>query len=75
MLIGSLIGGLVFFFATVFNKRGPRSPPRCTPPARACCWARSRTCSIVRYPGIAVQAVGLTFATTFVMLLRLRHRA
>ena len=70
VLIGSLIGGLVFFFATVFNKRWAGF----TAPMYAACEGvllgaiSNMYNSIPQYQGIVPQAIGLTFATTALML-------
>ena len=68
LLIGSLIGGLVLCFATIFKKEW--APV--TAPAYAACEGilLGAISNLVnqRYPGIAMQAVSLTFGTMFVML-------
>lgn len=68
LLIGSAIGGLVLFFVTVFKKEW--SPV--TGPLYAACQGvvLGAISNMVnqRYPGIAIQAVALTFATMFFML-------
>jgi len=68
MLVGSLIGGLVFFFMTVFK---PTWAPWTAPLYSACegvlLGAISRMAEL-RYPGIAIQAVALTGGVTFLML-------
>lgn len=68
-ILGSAIGGLVLFFVTVFNKRWAGV----TAPLYAACegvllGAISRVFE-ARYQGIVLQAVALTGATTFAMLL------
>ena len=68
VMIGSLIGGLVFFFATVMNKRWAGF----TAPMYAACegvllGAISNMYN-AQYQGLVAQAIGLTFATTALML-------
>lgn len=68
MLIGSLIGGLIFFFATLFK---PNWAPVTAPVYAGCEGILLGTISNLvnqRYPGIATQAVGLTFGVMFIML-------
>ncbi|MDB5350728.1 MAG: putative rane protein [Planctomycetota bacterium] len=68
VIIGSLIGGLVFFFATVFNKRwAPVTAPLYAACEGVLLGAISYTYAQA-YQGIVPQAVGLTAATTAVML-------
>lgn len=68
LLVGSLIASLVLFFVTVFKKEW--SPV--TAPLYAACEGvlLGAISNMVnqKYPGIAIQAVSLTFATTFLML-------
>ncbi len=68
LLIGSVIAGLILFFVTVFKKEW--SPV--TAPLYAACQGvvLGAISNMVnqRYPGIAIQAVALTFATMFFML-------
>jgi uncharacterized YccA/Bax inhibitor family protein len=68
MLIGALIGGLVLAFATIFK---PTWAPYTGPLYAACQgFFLGAVTNIVNqfYPGIAVQAVSLTFGVTFLML-------
>ncbi len=68
ILIGSFIGGLVFFFITVFK---PTAAPLTAPLYSACegvlLGVISRYADL-RFPGIAIQAVALTGGVTFLML-------
>jgi uncharacterized YccA/Bax inhibitor family protein len=68
LLIGSLLGGLVFFFITVFR---PTLAVWTAPLYSACegvlLGVISRYADL-RYPGIAIQAVALTGGVTFLML-------
>jgi len=68
LLIGSFIGGLVFFFITVFK---PTAAPWTAPLYSACegvlLGVISRYAE-AQYPGIAIQAVILTGGVTFLML-------
>jgi uncharacterized YccA/Bax inhibitor family protein len=68
LMIGGLIGGLVFFFITVFK---PTAAPITAPLYSACegllLGVISRYAEL-KAPGIAIQAVGLTGAVTFLML-------
>ena len=70
VIIGSLIGGLVFFFATIMNKRWAGF----TAPMYAACEGvllgaiSNMYNSVPNYQGIVPQAIGLTFATTALML-------
>ena len=68
MMIGSLVGGLVFFFMTAFK---PTWAAWTAPLYSACqgvlLGVISRYAEI-RYPGIAIQAVALTGGVTFLML-------
>ena len=68
VLIGSAIGGLIAFFVTIFNKKWAGV----TSPIYAACegvllGAISNMYN-ARYPGLIPQAIGMTFATTAVML-------
>jgi uncharacterized YccA/Bax inhibitor family protein len=68
VLIGSLIGGLVFAMATIFNKTWA---PVTAPLYAACEGVLLGAISNMyeqRFHGIVAQAVGLTAATAFVML-------
>ena len=68
VLIGSMIGGLVFAMATIFKKTWA---PVTAPLYAACQGVFLGAISYITnryYPGIVVQAVGLTFATSAVML-------
>lgn len=68
LLIGSFVGGLIFFFATVFKKEwAPVTAPLYAACEGVLLGAISLFCEM-RYPGIAIQAVGLTFATAALML-------
>jgi uncharacterized YccA/Bax inhibitor family protein len=68
LMIGGLVGGLVFFFITVFNKKAaPWSAPLYSACEGLLLGVISRYAEL-RYPGIAIQAVGLTGAVTFLML-------
>jgi len=71
MLLG-LVGGLIFALVTIFKKEW--SPV--TAPAYALCeglvLGGLSAMFDLRYPGIAFQAVGLTFGTLFVLLLAYR---
>jgi uncharacterized YccA/Bax inhibitor family protein len=68
LLIGSFVGGLVFFFITVFK---PTAAPWTAPIYSACegvlLGVISRYADL-KYPGIAIQAVALTGGVTFLML-------
>jgi uncharacterized YccA/Bax inhibitor family protein len=68
ILIGSFVGGLVFFFITVFK---PTAAPWTAPLYSACegvlLGVISRYAEL-RFPGIAIQAVALTGGVTFLML-------
>ncbi len=69
LMMGALIGGLILGFATVFK---PTWAPITAPLYAACEGFFLGALSNLfnqRYPGIATQAVSLTFATLFVMLL------
>jgi uncharacterized YccA/Bax inhibitor family protein len=68
MLIGSVIGGLVFAMATCFKPNwAPVTAPLYAIAEGFFLGAISNLFN-QRYPGIAVQAVSLTFSTMFVML-------
>lgn len=68
LMIGGLVGGLVFFFITVFNKKAaPWSAPLYSACEGLLLGVISRYAEL-QYPGIAIQAVGLTGAVTFLML-------
>jgi uncharacterized YccA/Bax inhibitor family protein len=70
VLFGSLIGGLVFAIATIFNKRWAGF----TAPLYAACEGvflgaiSNVVASNPKFAGIVPQAIGLTFATTALML-------
>jgi len=68
LFIGGLVGSLIFFFATVFKKEW--SP--ITAPGYAACEGLllGGLSGLInqRYPGIATQAVGLSFGVMFIML-------
>jgi len=68
-MFGGLIGGLVFALVTIFKKTW--SP--ITAPLYALCEGLAlggiSALLEIQYPGIAIQAMGLTFAVTFVMLI------
>jgi len=55
-MMGGLIGGLVFAMITIFKKE----------------WSPVTALMELRYPGIAIQAVGLTFGTLLVLLMAYR---
>jgi uncharacterized YccA/Bax inhibitor family protein len=71
-MFGGLIGGFIFALITIFKKEW--SPV--TAPAYALLEGLAlggiSASFEVRYPGIAIQAVGLTFGTLFVLLLAYR---
>ena len=70
VLIGSLVGGLVFAIATIMNKRWAGF----TAPLYAACEGvllgsiSNMVASNPKFAGIVPQAIGLTFATTALML-------
>jgi len=68
-MMGGLVGGLVFALVTIFKKEW--SPV--TAPIYALCEGLAlggiSAFLELRYPGIAIQAMGLTFAVTAVMLM------
>lgn len=68
LFIGGLIGSLIFYFATVFKKEWSAI----TAPGYAACEGLllGGLSGLVnqRYPGIATQAVGLSFGVMFIML-------
>jgi len=68
--IGSL-GGLLVAFITIFNKQSQRTRPRPTPCSRLAVGGLSALYE-ARQPGIAIQAVGLTFGILTVMLVAYR---
>ncbi|HLY42819.1 MAG TPA: Bax inhibitor-1/YccA family protein [Terracidiphilus sp.] len=72
LMLGGVLGGLIFALVTVFKKEW--SPV--TAPIYALLEGLvlgGLSCLVdIRYPGIAIQAVGLTFGTLFVMLIAYR---
>ncbi len=67
-MIGGMIGGLIFFFATVFKKPWAAVT---APLYSACQGVMLGAISNIYnlgYPGLVVQAIGLTFAATALML-------
>lgn len=69
ILTGSMIGGLVLALATSFK---PKWSPVTAPLYAACEGLLLGIVSVIfemRYPGIVLQAVGLTFAVTLAMLM------
>jgi uncharacterized YccA/Bax inhibitor family protein len=72
LMMGGLIGGLIFGLVTSFKREWAPA----TAPLYALCegllLGGISAMMDLRYPGIAVQAVGLTFGTLFVLLLAYR---
>jgi len=67
-MIGGMIGGLVFAMITIFKKEwAPVTAPAYALLEGLVLGGLSAVFEL-RYPGIAIQAVGLTFGTLFVML-------
>lgn len=71
-MLGGLVGGLVFALVTIFKKTWSAV----TAPAYAICegllLGGISSFAEARYPGIVIQAVGLTFGTLFALLLAYR---
>lgn len=73
-MFGGLIGGLIFALITIFK---PRWAPRTAPVYAVLEGLALGGISAVfeaRYPGIVIQAVGLTFGTLFALLLAYKSR-
>jgi uncharacterized YccA/Bax inhibitor family protein len=71
-MMGGLIGGLVFAMITIFKKEwSPVTAPIYALLEGLVLGGLSALMEL-RYPGIAIQAVGLTFGTLFVLLLAYR---
>ena len=68
-MIGGAIGGLVFAIVTVFNKHwaGVTAPAYCL--LQGLFLGGLSSTLEARYPGIVIQAVGLTFGTLVTLLL------
>ena len=71
-MMGGLIGGFIFALITIFKKEwAPVTAPAYALLEGLALGGISASFEI-RYPGIAIQAVGLTFGTLFVLLLAYR---
>ena len=72
LMLGGLIGGLIVALVTVFKKEwSPVTAPMYALLEGLVLGGLSAVVDL-RYPGIAIQAVGLTFGTLFVLLLAYR---
>jgi len=71
VLVGAL-GGFVMAMVTVFKKNGRASTAPIYALLEGYSWARFRRFLELRFPGIAIQAVALTFGTCICLLLAYR---